>query len=91
MKITEIEIDDSQTGYYWLQIYVKNKKQAIGLKHQILNDEAIHQRLENTIKQSQKIVATSSNKMEMSVHNFLIDKLLYVLEGNGDDDNQIPS
>ena len=35
MKITEIEIDDSQTGYYWIQIYTSNQKQAISLKNQI--------------------------------------------------------
>ena len=84
MKITEIEIDDSQTGYYWIQIYVSNKKQALALKHQIFHDQAIRQRLENTIAQSQNIVANSSNQMEMSVHNFLIDKLLYILEGNNE-------
>ena len=67
MKITEIEIDDSQTGYYWIQIFVKNKKQALSLKHQIFNDQAIRQRLENTITQSQNVIANSSNKMEMSI------------------------
>ena len=91
MKITEIEIDDSQTGYYWIQIYAKNKKQAVSLKHQIINDQEIRQRLETTISQSQNIIANSSNKMEMSVHNFLIDKLLYILEGNNKDEKSSPS
>ena len=82
MKITQIEIDDSQTGYYWIQIYVKNQKQAISLKHQILDDQAIRERLENEIANSQRIISKSSNKTEMVVHNFLINKLLGILEGN---------
>ncbi|MDH3658217.1 MAG: hypothetical protein OEM77_08810 [Nitrosopumilus sp.] len=81
MKITEIEIDDSQTGYYWIQIYASNKKQAISLKHQILDDQAIRERLENEIKHSQNIITHSSSKMEMAVQNLLIDKLLLILEG----------
>ena len=81
MKITEIEIDDSQTGYYWIQIYVSNNKQAISLRRQILNDQAIHERLKNEIVRSQKIILNSSNKMEMAVHNFLLEKLLDILEG----------
>ena len=81
MKITEIEIDDSQTGYYWIQIYVSNKKQAISLRHQIFDDQAIHERLKNEIAKSQKIISNSSNKMEMAVHNFLLEKLLNILEG----------
>ena len=81
MKITEIEIDDSQTGYYWIQIYVSNNKQAISLRRQILNDQAIHERLKNEIVRSQKIILNSSNKMEMAVHNFLLEKLLNILEG----------
>ena len=82
MKITQIEIDDSQTGYYWIQIYAKNQKQAISLKHQILDDQAIRERLQNEITNSQNIISESSNKTEMAVHNFLIDKLLRILEGN---------
>ena len=81
MKITEIEIDDSQTGYYWIQIYVSNKKQAISLKHQILDDQAIRERLQNEITRSQNIITHSSSKMEMAIQNFLIDKLLMILEG----------
>ena len=38
MKITEIEIDDSQTGYCWIQIHTGNRKQAISLRHQILDE-----------------------------------------------------
>ena len=82
MKITEIEIDDSQTGYYWIQIYASSKKQAIALKNQILEDQAIREKLENEIVQSQKIIATSSSSMEMAVQNFLINKLQSILECN---------
>jgi len=60
MKITEIEIDDSQTGYCWIQIFTSGRKQATSLKHQILDDQAIRERLENEIIQSQKIAAQSS-------------------------------
>ena len=81
MKINEIEIDDSQTGNYWIQIFASNQKQAILLKHQILDDQMIRERLENEIKQSQNIVAHSSNEMEMAIHNFLISRLLSILEG----------
>lgn len=81
MKITQIDIDDSQTGYYWIQIYAKNQKQAISLRHQIFDDQAIRERLENEITKSQKIISQSSNKTEMAVHNFLIDRLLLILEG----------
>ena len=41
MKINEIEIDDSQTGNYWIQIFTSNQKQTILLKHQILDDQII--------------------------------------------------
>jgi len=75
MKITEIEIDDSQTGYYWVQIYTSNKKEAISLKHQILDDQAIRERLENEITQSQKVAANSSTPMEITFQSFLTKKL----------------
>ena len=81
MKITEIEIDDSQTGYYWIQIYTSNQKQAISLKHQILTDQAMRERLEKEIAQSQNIIAHSTNKMEMAIQNFLLEKLLLIFEG----------
>ena len=81
MKINEIEIDDSQTGNYWIQIFASNQKQAILLKHQILDDQMMRERLENEIKQSQNIVAHSSNEMEMAIHSFLISRLLLILEG----------
>ena len=84
MKITEIEIDDSQTGYYWIQIYASNKKQAISLKHQILDDQAIRERLENEIIQSQKIAAHSSTPMEITFQSFLTKKLQLILEGEND-------
>lgn len=82
MKITEIEIDDSQTGYYWIQIYVSNKKQAISLRRQILSDQAIRERLKHEITQNQNIISNSSSKMEMTIHNFLLEKLLKILEGD---------
>jgi len=84
MKITEIEIDDSQTGYYWIQIYTSNQKQAISLKNQILADQAMRERLEKEIVQSQNLIAHSTNKMEMAVQNFLLEKLLSIYEGNND-------
>ena len=82
MKITEIEIDDSQTGYYWIQIYTRNQKQAISLKNQILTDQAMREKLEKEITQSQNVIAHSTNKMEMAVQNFLLEKLLLISEGN---------
>ena len=82
MKITEIEIDDSQTGYYWIQIFTSNQKEAISLKRQIFSDQAIRERLENEIRVCQNIVANSSSTMEMAVQNFILEKLLFVLEGS---------
>ena len=81
MKISEIEIDDSQTGYYWIQIYVKNKREAISLRHQILDDQAIRERLKNEISRSENIVSKSSNKIEITLQNFLIYKLSEILDG----------
>jgi hypothetical protein len=81
MKITEIEIDDSQTGYCWIQIHTGNRKQAISLRHQILDDQAIRERLENEIIQSQKITANSSTPMEITFQSFLFKKLQLILEG----------
>ncbi len=81
MKITEIEIDDSQTGYYWIQIFASNKKEAISLKHQILDDQAIRERLENEIIQSQKIATHSSTPMEVTFQSYLVRKLQLILEG----------
>ena len=81
MKISEIEIDDSQTGYYWIQIYVKNKKEAVSLRHQIFDDQAIRERLKNEISRSEGIVSKSSNKIEITLQNFLIHKLSEILEG----------
>ncbi|HJJ23525.1 MAG TPA: hypothetical protein OQH54_07435 [Nitrosopumilus sp.] len=79
MKITEIEIDDSQTGYYWVQIYTSNKKEAISLKHQILDDQVIRERLENEIIQSRQITARSSTPMEITFQSFLTKKLESIL------------
>ena len=81
MKITEIEIDDSQTGYYWIQIYASNRKQAISLKHQILVDQAIRERLEKEIIQSQNITSHSSTPMEITFQSFLTEKLKLIHEG----------
>ncbi len=80
MKITEIEIDDSQTGYCWIQIYTGNRKQAISLKHQILVDQAIRERVENETIQSKKITAHSSTPMEITFQSFLTKKLELILE-----------
>jgi len=84
VKITEIDIDDSQTGYYWIQIYTSNQKQAISLKNQILADQDMRERLEKEIVQSQNVIARSTNKMEMAVQNFLLEKLLLISEGNNE-------
>ena len=84
MKITEIDIDDSQTGYYWIQIYTSNQKQAISLKNQILADQDMKERLEKEIVRSQNVIARSTNKMEMAVQNFLLEKLLSISEGNNE-------
>ena len=89
MKITEIEIDDSQTGYYWIQIYTSNQKEAISLKHQILEDQAIRERLEKEITQSQNIISHSTNKMEMAVQNFLLEKLLLIHEGKNENNKKL--
>ncbi len=81
MKLTEIEIDDSQTGYCWIQIHTGNRKQAISLKHQILSDQAIRERLEKEIIQSQNISAHSSTPMEVTFQSFLTKKLKLIHEG----------
>ena len=81
MKITDIEVDDNQTGSYWIQIFASNQKQAISLKQQILKDQAIRDRLEKRIEASQKIISKSSSKWEMALQNFLIEQLLIILEG----------
>ena len=80
MKITEIKIDDSQTGYYWLQIYVKNQKEAFSLKQQIFEDQEIRERLQKAIKDNQQIVSNSSVPMEIIIHNIVIEKLQSVLD-----------
>jgi len=84
MKITEIEIDDSQTGYCWIQIHTGNRKQAISLRHQILSDQAMRERLKNEIIQSQKITASSSTPMEITFQGFLTKKLESILEGENE-------
>ena len=81
MKITEIKIDDSQTGYYWLQIYVKNQKEAFSLKQQIFEDQEIRERLQKAIKDNQQIVTNSSVPMEIIIHNIVIEKLQSILDG----------
>ena len=81
MKITEIKIDDSQTGYYWLQIYVKNQKEAFALRQQILEDQEIRERLQKAIKDNQKIATNSSVPMEIIIHNIVIEKLQSILDG----------
>ena len=81
MKITEIKIDDSQTGYYWLQIYVKNQKEAFSLRQQIFEDQEIRERLQKAIKDNQQIVTNSSVPMEIIIHNIVIEKLESILNG----------
>ena len=81
MKITEIKIDDSQTGYYWLQIYVKNQKEAFSLRQQIFDDQEIREKLQKAIKDNQQIVANSSVPMEIIIHNIVIEKLQSILTG----------
>ena len=82
MKITEIKIDDSQTGYYWLQIYVKNQKEAFSLKQQIFEDQEIRERLQKAVKDNQQIISNSSIPMEIIIHNIVIEKLQLILDGN---------
>jgi hypothetical protein len=81
MKITEIKIDDSQTGYYWLQIYVKNQKEGFSLRQQIFEDQEIRERLQKAIKDNQQIVTNSSVPMEIIIHNIVIEKLQSILDG----------
>ena len=81
MKITEINVDDSQTGYYWLQIFVKNQKEAFSLRTQIFQDQDIRERLCETIKQSQDIVSNSSIELEIILHNMILEKLRLILDG----------
>ena len=81
MKITEIKIDDSQTGYYWLQIYVKNQKEAFSLRQQIFEDQEIRERLQKAIIDNQKIAANSSVPMEIIIQNIVIEKLQSILDG----------
>lgn len=81
MKITEIDIDDSQTGYYWLQIFVKNQKDAFSLRKQIFEDQEIKERLQKAIKDNQNLVANSSIPMEIVIHNIVIEKLQSILNG----------
>ena len=85
MKITEIGIDDSQTGYYWIQIYVKNQRDAFSLKRQIFQDQEIRKRLHEEIKQSQATVNNSSIELEIILHNMIIKKLQGILEYEKED------
>jgi hypothetical protein len=81
MKITEINIDDSQTGYYWLQIFVKNQKNAFSLRKQIFEDQEIKERIQKAIKDNQQLVANSSIPMGIIIHNIVIEKLQSILNG----------
>jgi len=81
MKITEIGVDDSQTGYYWLQIFVKNQKEAYSLRRQIFEDQEIRERLENAIKHNKEVVAHSTIPTEIVIHNIIIEKLQTILDG----------
>jgi hypothetical protein len=84
VKITEIDIDDSQTGYYWLQIFVKNQKEAFLLKKQIFQDQKIRERIHAEIKQSQTTVNNSSIELEIIFHNMIIKKLQLIVDGEPD-------
>ena len=44
----------------------------------------MRERLEKEITQSQNIIAHSTNKMEMAIQNFLLEKLLLIFEGNNE-------
>ncbi len=81
MTITDINIDDSQTGYYWLQIFVKNQKDAFSLRKQIFEDQEIKERVQKAIKDNQQLVANSSIPMEIIIHNIVIEKLQSILDG----------
>ncbi|PIW35809.1 MAG: hypothetical protein COW26_02435 [Nitrosopumilales archaeon CG15_BIG_FIL_POST_REV_8_21_14_020_33_23] len=81
MKITEINIDDSQTGYYWLQIFVKNQKEAFSLRRQIFEDQEIKERIQKAIKDNQQLVVNSSIPMEIIIHNIVIEKLQSIIDG----------
>ena len=85
MKISEIKIDDSQTGYYWLQIYVKNQKEAFSLRQQIFEDQEIRERLQKVIIDNQKIATNSSVPMEIIIQNIVIEKLQSILDGKDED------
>ena len=80
MKITEIKIDDSQTGYYWLQIFVKNQKEGFALREQIFRDQGIRERVESAIKECQQIADNSSIKMEVIIQNMLKEKLEQIMK-----------
>jgi len=60
------------------------EKKAISLKHQILADQAIRERLENEIIQSQKITTQSSTPMEITFQSFLTKKLKLIHEGENE-------
>ncbi len=81
MKISEIDIDDSQTGYYWVQIFVKNQREAFSLKKQIFQDQEIRERLHSEINLCEKIVNSSSIELEIIINNIMIKKLNHILEG----------
>ena len=80
MKITEIKVDDSQTGYYWIQIFVKNQREAFSLRKQIFQDQEIKERVHNTIRDSQQIASNSKIELEVILHNMLIEKLQSILD-----------
>ena len=83
MKITEIEIDNGQTGHY-IQIFTSNQKQAISLRLQTFDDQTIKDRSKNEIAKNQNIISHSSNKMEITIHNFLISTSLFIFESESE-------
>ena len=80
LKITEIKIDDSQTGYYWLQIFVKNQKEGFALREQILKDQEIRERLERSIQECKQVAENSTVEMEVIIQNMLKEKLESILD-----------
>ena len=79
MKISEIKIDDSQTGDYWVQILVGNQKQAFVLREQILADQRISERLEKEIQSCRWVIDNSKKSIEIAVHKFFLEKLESIL------------
>ena len=55
-------------------------KRSISLRQQILEDQEIRERLQNTIKYNKQIVTNSSVPMEIVIPNIVIEKLESILD-----------